>query len=116
MAKKKKPTPRKAAMKKKPDARAAVRPSSKVTAKKTSARPDKKVPSQKTIAKRPAKKKPANTMIFKDGSKKIPQQAILLAPVPITKANLKVVVDAKWITKDELCAGVDKAKAPAACK
>ncbi len=62
MAKKKKPTPRKAAMKKKPDARAAVRPSSKVTAKKTSARPDKKVPSQKTIAKRPAKKKPANLL------------------------------------------------------
>jgi len=63
-----------------------------------------------------AKKKPARTTIFKDGSKKIPQQAILLAPMPITKANLKAVIDAKWITKEELCAGVDKAKAPAACK
>ena len=44
-----------------------------------------------------AKKKPANSAVFKDGSKHIPQQAILLAPVPITKANLKVVIDAKWI-------------------
>jgi D-xylose transport system substrate-binding protein len=63
-----------------------------------------------------AKKKPAHTTVFKDGSKKIPQQAVLLAPMPITKANLKAVIDAKWITKDEVCAGVDKAKAPAACK
>ena len=63
-----------------------------------------------------AKKKPAHTVIFKDGSKHIPQQAILLAPVPITKANLNVVVDAKWISKADLCAGVDAAKAPAACK
>jgi D-xylose transport system substrate-binding protein len=62
------------------------------------------------------KKKPMKTEIFKDDSKHIPQKAILLAPVPITKDNLQVVVDAKWITKDELCAGVDKAKAPAACK
>jgi D-xylose transport system substrate-binding protein len=63
-----------------------------------------------------AKKKPAHTEIFKDGSKHIPQQAILLTPIPITKANLKAVIDAKWISKDELCAGVDAAKAPAACK
>src|SRR5262252_1535089 len=63
-----------------------------------------------------AKKKPANATVFKDGSKHIPQQAILLAPVPITKANLNVVIDAKWISKAELCAGVDAAKAPAACK
>jgi D-xylose transport system substrate-binding protein len=63
-----------------------------------------------------AKKKPAHTTIFKDGSKHIPQQAILLAPIPITKANLKTVIDAKWISKEELCAGVDAAKAPPACK
>src|SRR5499427_2592216 len=63
-----------------------------------------------------AKKKPANATVFKDGSKHIPQQSILLAPVPITKANLNVVIDAKWISKAELCAGVDAAKAPAACK
>ena len=63
-----------------------------------------------------AKKKPAQATIFKDGSKHIPQQAILLAPMPITQANLKVVIDAKWITKEEVCAGVDAAKAPPACK
>src|SRR5882724_13454223 len=59
------------------------------------------------------KKKPAHSVVFKDGSKHIPQQAILLAPVPITKANLQTVIDAKWIAKDEVCAGVDAAKAPA---
>jgi D-xylose transport system substrate-binding protein len=56
------------------------------------------------------------TEIFKDGSKHIPQKAILLAPIPITQANLQAVVDAKWITKAEVCAGVNPAKAPAACK
>jgi D-xylose transport system substrate-binding protein len=61
-------------------------------------------------------KKPPKTEIFKDGSKKIPQKAILLAPIPITKANLQTVIDAKWISKEEACAGVDAAKAPPACK
>ena len=32
--------------------------------------------------------------------------ALLLAPVPITKDNLDVVVDAGWISKDALCQGV----------
>jgi D-xylose transport system substrate-binding protein len=36
--------------------------------------------------------------------------------MPITKANLQAVIDAKWISKAEVCAGVDAAKAPAACK
>jgi len=63
-----------------------------------------------------AHKKPAHTVIFKDGSKHIPQPAVLLAPIPITKANLQTVIDAKWISKEEVCAGVDPAKAPPACK
>ncbi len=44
--------------------------------------------------------------------------SVLLTPDPITKDNLKDVLDAGWITKDKLCAGVDttKADAPAACK
>ena len=29
--------------------------------------------------------------------------ALLLLPVPITKDNLQVVLDAKWITKEKLC-------------
>jgi D-xylose transport system substrate-binding protein len=32
--------------------------------------------------------------------------SILLTPIAITKDNLNVVLDAKWITKDALCAGV----------
>ena len=34
---------------------------------------------------------------------------ILLTPIPITKDNLDVVLDAGWITKDDLCKGVDAA-------
>jgi D-xylose transport system substrate-binding protein len=32
--------------------------------------------------------------------------SILLTPLPITKANLNVVLDAGWIDKDTLCQGV----------
>jgi len=42
--------------------------------------------------------------------------SIIIAPHPITKDNLNVVLDAGWITKDKLCAGVQAATAPAACK
>ncbi len=38
--------------------------------------------------------------------------AVFLAPVPITKANLSVVVDAKWITKETLCQGVTAGPTP----
>lgn len=41
--------------------------------------------------------------------------ARFLAPVPVTRANLNVVVDAGWISKKVLCSGVDKAKV-AVCK
>lgn len=42
---------------------------------------------------------------FKDGKKKVEMHAILLAPDPITKANLGDVIKAGWITKEEACAG-----------
>jgi D-xylose transport system substrate-binding protein len=32
--------------------------------------------------------------------------SILLTPIAITQDNLDVVVDAEWITVDELCQGV----------
>lgn len=32
--------------------------------------------------------------------------SVLLAPVPITKDNLQTILDAKWLTQAELCAGV----------
>ncbi len=38
--------------------------------------------------------------------------AIFLAPVPITRDNLDVVVDAGWITKDALCQGVTNGPSP----
>ncbi len=38
--------------------------------------------------------------------------AVFLKPVPITKDNLSVVVDAGWITKAELCQGVTNGPAP----
>ena len=40
--------------------------------------------------------------------------SIILTPIPITQDNLNVVVDAGWITQEELCQGV-KAGSVAAC-
>jgi len=51
-------------------------------------------------------KKPSGTIKWTGGAKGIEMDAILLPPVPITKDNLKVVVDAGWIQKDVLCQGV----------
>jgi D-xylose transport system substrate-binding protein len=42
-------------------------------------------------------------------------KSVFLTPVPITKDNLDVVIDAGWISKDEVCAGV-KAGSVSACK
>ncbi|MBN9672640.1 D-xylose ABC transporter substrate-binding protein [Roseibium aggregatum] len=38
--------------------------------------------------------------------------AVLLAPLPVTKDNLAVVVDSGWIPKDVLCQGVSGGPAP----
>ena len=43
---------------------------------------------------------------FSGGPKKVTMNATFLAPNPITKDTLNVVIDAKWITKDEVCKGV----------
>jgi len=43
---------------------------------------------------------------FSGGPKHIPINALLLVPVPITKDNLDIVIDAGWIKKDEVCQGV----------
>jgi D-xylose transport system substrate-binding protein len=42
--------------------------------------------------------------------------SFILQPTPLTAENLQVAIDAGQITKEALCAGVDPAKAPAACK
>jgi D-xylose transport system substrate-binding protein len=43
---------------------------------------------------------------FKDGARKVEMNAVLLAPTPITKANLNAVIDAGWVDKATVCAGV----------
>ena len=56
------------------------------------------------------------TIKWTGGEHKVTLDAKFLKPVAITSANLDAVVKAGWITKDNLCRGVDAAKAPAACK
>ncbi len=50
------------------------------------------------------------------GSKNIAIESKFLTPVPVTKTNLNVVIDSGWATKDQVCAEVDAATAPAVCK
>jgi D-xylose transport system substrate-binding protein len=50
------------------------------------------------------------------GEKKVELQSRLLAPVPVTRDNLDVVIKAGWISKAEVCKGVSGDKSPAACK
>jgi D-xylose transport system substrate-binding protein len=50
------------------------------------------------------------------GPKAVMMNAILLKPVPITRENLNVVIDAGWVKKEVVCQGVNRAKAPDACK
>jgi D-xylose transport system substrate-binding protein len=54
-----------------------------------------------------------NTLIF-DSPGGNQMTSILLTPIPITQDNLDVVVDAGWISTDELCQGVE-AGAVAVC-
>lgn len=57
-----------------------------------------------------------NAIKWSGGPKGVEMDAILLKPVPITKDNLNVVIDAGWVPKEVVCQGVDAANAPAACK
>ena len=58
----------------------------------------------------------AGTTKWTGGEHKVTLDSKFLKPVAITSANLDAVVKAGWISKDNLCRGVDAAKAPAACK
>jgi D-xylose transport system substrate-binding protein len=58
------------------------------------------------LAKGTAMKDIAGAVQFNGGPKKVDMPSLFLAPVPITKDNLDVVIDAGWITKDEVCKGV----------
>jgi D-xylose transport system substrate-binding protein len=48
------------------------------------------------------------------GPKGVAMQSVVLAPRPITKDNLNVVIDAGWISKETACQGV-AAGSVAAC-
>jgi D-xylose transport system substrate-binding protein len=50
------------------------------------------------------------------GSRKVTMQSVFLKPIAVTRDNLKVVIDADWATREQVCLGVEPAKAPAACK
>ena len=50
------------------------------------------------------------------GPKGVAMEAILLKPVPITRANLANVIEAGWVKKQVVCQGVDGGRAPSACK
>ena len=52
---------------------------------------------------------------FAGGPKGVEMKSVFLAPLPITKDNLNVVIDAGWISKDAACQGV-AAGSVAACQ
>jgi D-xylose transport system substrate-binding protein len=46
------------------------------------------------------------SVMFSGGPKGVEMHSLFLKPVPITKDNLDTVIDAGWISKDEVCKGV----------
>ena len=54
------------------------------------------------------------TVKFSGGPKGVEMNSYFIAPLPITKDNLNVVIDAGWISKEEACQGV-AAGSVAAC-
>ncbi|WP_457299117.1 D-xylose ABC transporter substrate-binding protein [Phyllobacterium sp. P5_D12] len=56
-----------------------------------------------------------NVQKFAGGVNKVEVNAVFLTPVPVTKDNLDVVIDAGWVKKDVVCQGVKAGLVPA-CK
>ena len=56
-----------------------------------------------------------DAVVFSDGPKGVDMNAFLLAPIPVKADSLNTVLDAGWISKEELCQGVG-ADGPAACQ
>lgn len=54
-----------------------------------------------------------NVTKFKDGARKVEVNAVLLTPTAITKDNLNLVIDAGWVDKATVCAGVTAGSVPA---
>ena len=57
-----------------------------------------------------------NSFKWAGGPKGVEMEAILLKPVPITRVNLNIVIEAGWVKKQVVCQGVAGATASAACK
>jgi D-xylose transport system substrate-binding protein len=64
------------------------------------------------LAKGTAIDKVPGAVKFSGGPKGVEMNSIFLAPIPITKDNLNVVLDAGWIPKATLCQGVPAGKVP----
>ena len=54
--------------------------------------------------------------MWSGGPKKTAIPSVFLAPIAVTRDNLRVVIDAGWASKGQVCSGVPSAKAPPACK
>ncbi len=48
-----------------------------------------------------------DAVVFSDGPSGVPVNAVLLDPVSVTQDNLDALVEAGWISQEELCAGVE---------
>jgi D-xylose transport system substrate-binding protein len=55
-----------------------------------------------------------NAVKWADGPSNVEMNAVFLAPVPITRDNLNLVIDAGWVSKEVVCQGV-AAGSVAAC-
>lgn len=54
------------------------------------------------------------TTPYRDGPQGRSVPSILLAPIPITRANLGIVFEAGWVSREDICPGADDP--PAACR
>ncbi len=55
----------------------------------------------------------SGAMQWNQGPNKVTMNAIFLKPVPVTRENLAVVIDAGWAPKAAICQGVPAGRAPA---
>jgi D-xylose transport system substrate-binding protein len=52
-------------------------------------------------------------IVWSNGPRGIDMNAILLEPIPITRDNLDVVIDAGWVSREVVCQGVEPRTVPA---
>jgi len=53
---------------------------------------------------------------WNSGPSGLEMDAILLEPIPITRDNLNVVIDAGWVSREVVCQGVSGEDAPSVCQ